>query len=151
MIFYRFKGRGNCCTYAHHMHCTVWVPNPDGQKILADEKPSLVFLLDYNIQAWVNFLASPHIWRGKEKRMQLNLCCYVERENRITLRLTEEHLILNSKYLAGIIVLKSSPEGQSFSFSRAVSPFFTFCRSVSNTEITKNWYAVGVLLYATKI
>lgn len=113
------------------MHCIVGVPNPDGQKILADEKPSLVFLLDYNIQARVNFLVSPHICRRK-KSVKLNLRCYTERENRVILRLTEEHLILNSKYLAGIMALKSSPEGQSFSFSRAVSPFFTFCRSASN-------------------
>lgn len=53
--------------HTHHMHCIVWVPNLDGQKILADEKPNLVFLLDYSIQARVNFSVSPHTWRRKLK------------------------------------------------------------------------------------
>lgn len=35
-------------------------------------------------------------------------------------------------YLAGIIVLKSSPEGQSFNFKTTVSPLFVFCRSIKN-------------------
>lgn len=58
----------------HHMHCTVWVPNPDGQKIPADEKLNLVFLLNYNIQARVNFLVSPHIWRRNDKKNVIEIC-----------------------------------------------------------------------------
>lgn len=124
--------------HTHHMHCTVWVPNLDGQKILADEKPSLVFLLDYNIQARVNFLVSPHIWRRKERRTQLNLCHYIGRKKKTNVEIDLRISNIKLKYLAGIIALKSSPEGQSFSFSKAVSPFFIFCRSASNIEITKN-------------
>lgn len=71
--------------HTHHMHCTVWVPGLAGQKILAGEKPSLVFLLGYNIQARVNFLVSPHIWRRKEKK-ELNLFCYLERERKSNLK-----------------------------------------------------------------
>lgn len=36
-------------------------------------------------------------------------------------------------HLVGIIVLKSSPEGQSFNFKTTVSPLFVFCRSIKNT------------------
>lgn len=123
--------------HTHHMHCIVWVPNLDGQKILADEKPSLIFLQDYNIQARVNFLVSPHIWRRKERR-KLNLCHYIERKKKQNMETDLRISNIKLKYLAGIIALKSSPEGQSFSFSRAVSPFFIFCRSASKTENTKN-------------
>lgn len=62
-----------------------------------------------------------------------------------------EHLNIKLKYLAGIIALKSSPEGQSFNFSSAVSPFFTFCRSANNVGITKNERTARVSLYSMKM
>lgn len=57
--------------HTHHKHCIVWVPNLDGQKILADEKPNSISLLDYNIQARVNFLVSLHIWRKAKKKKRI--------------------------------------------------------------------------------
>lgn len=129
------------------MHCIVWVPNLDGQKILADEKPNLISLLDYNIQAGVSFSISPHIWR---KGKNYEFVSFTRRDKNQQ-RLTLEYLNIKLKYLAGIIALKSSPEGQSFNFSRAVSPFFTFCRSASNIGITENEDTAGVLLYSMEI
>lgn len=127
------------------MHCIVWVPNLDGQKTLADEKPNLISLLDYNIQARVNFSVSPHIWIKRKNYEFVSFTCRDKNQQKL------EYLNVKLKYLAGIIALKSSPEGQSFNFSRAVSPFFTFCRSASNKGITKNEDTAGVLLYSVKI
>lgn len=123
------------------MHCIIWALDLGAQKNLASMKLNSVFLLGCNIQAVANILISLHIWQNKSKINNINNFSVNKKPNPSIDELN------NTKYLAGIMVLKSSPEGKSFNLSITVSPFLIFCRSANSEEISEcatRWGKTGI-------